>query len=141
MEQAYDSPVKEIHFPSRIENLTLVEKMIDEVCEQFKVNQDHYGNILIALTEAVNNAILHGNKQDPGKNITLCFENKDQDLLFMVQDEGNGFNFQDLPDPTDPANIEKPNGRGVFLMRNLADEVTFSSDGRRVQLRFKAFAN
>jgi len=59
----------------------------------------------------------------------------------MVQDEGNGFNFQDLPDPTDPANIEKPNGRGVFLMRNLADEVTFSSDGRRVQLRFKAFAN
>ncbi|HCA82383.1 MAG TPA: ATP-binding protein [Flavobacteriales bacterium] len=141
MEQAYASPVKEIHFPSRIENLTLVEKMIDEVCEQFKVNQDHYGNILIALTEAVNNAILHGNKQDPGKNITLCFENKDQDLLFMVQDEGNGFNFQDLPDPTDPANIEKPNGRGVFLMRNLADEVTFSSDGRRVQLRFKAFAN
>jgi len=101
MEQAYASPVKEIHFPSRIENLTLVEKMIDEVCEQFKVNQDHYGNILIALTEAVNNAILHGNKQDPGKNITLCFENKDQDLLFMVQDEGNGFNFQDLPDPTD----------------------------------------
>lgn len=141
MEQAYASPVKEIHFPSRIENLTLVEKMIDEVCEQFKVNQDHYGNILIALTEAVNNAILHGNKQDPGKNITLCFENKDQDLLFMVQDEGSGFNFQDLPDPTDPANIEKPNGRGVFLMRNLADEVTFSSDGRRVQLRFKAFAN
>jgi len=46
MEQAYASPVKEIHFPSRIENLTLVEKMIDEVCEQFKVNQDHYGNIL-----------------------------------------------------------------------------------------------
>jgi serine/threonine-protein kinase RsbW len=141
MEHAYASPVKEILFPSKVENLTLVEKMIDEVCEEFKVNQDHYGNILIALTEAVNNAILHGNKQDPSKKIKLCFESQQQDLLFMIEDEGDGFDFQHLPDPTDPANIEKPNGRGVFLMRNLADEVSFSQDGRRVQLRFKAFAN
>lgn len=141
MEQAYASPIKEINFPSRIENLTLVEKMIDKVCEEFRVNEDHYGNILIALTEAVNNAILHGNKQDPTKNITLSFENKDHNLLFIVEDEGDGFDFQHLPDPTDPANLEKPNGRGVFLMKNLADEVNFSRDGRRVELKFKASAN
>lgn len=141
MEQAYARPVKEINFPSRIENLSLVEKMIDKVCEEFKVNEDHYGNILIALTEAVNNAILHGNKQDPSKNITLTFENKETGLSFVVEDEGEGFDFQHLPDPTDPANLEKPNGRGVFLMKNLADEVTFTNQGKRVELKFKASAN
>ncbi|MBX7094359.1 MAG: ATP-binding protein [Flavobacteriales bacterium] len=141
MEQAYARPVKEINFPSRIENLSLVEKMIDKVCEEFKVNEDHYGNILIALTEAVNNAILHGNKQDPSKNITLTFENKETGLSFVVEDEGDGFDFQHLPDPTDPANLEKPNGRGVFLMKNLADEVTFTNQGKRVELKFKASAN
>lgn len=141
MEQAYASPIKEINFPSRVENLTLVEKMIDKVCEEFKVNEDHYGNILIALTEAVNNAIMHGNKQDPTKNITLSFENKDHNLFFVVEDEGEGFDFQHLPDPTDPANLEKPNGRGVFLMKNLADEVSFSRNGTRVELKFRASAN
>ena len=69
MEQTYEKAQKEIHFPSKIENLALVEKLIDKVCEELNVNEDNYGNILIALTEAVNNAILHGNKQDSSINL------------------------------------------------------------------------
>lgn len=141
MEQAYEKAVKEIHFPSKIENLALVEKLIDKVCDELKVNEDNYGNILIALTEAVNNAIMHGNKQDSTKSIHLKCENQEKNLLFIVEDEGDGFDFDNLPDPTDPVNIEKPNGRGVFLMRNLADEVNFSNNGKRVELKFKLFAN
>ncbi|MFZ5553921.1 MAG: ATP-binding protein [Bacteroidota bacterium] len=141
MEKAYKTAIQEIHFPSRIENLALVEKLIDKVCEQLQVNEDHYGNILIALTEAVNNAIMHGNKQDPSKAIHLKCENKEKKLLFIVEDEGEGFDFDNLPDPTDPVNIEKPNGRGVFLMRNLADEVSFSNNGKRVELKFNLIAN
>lgn len=141
MEQAYEKAIKEIHFPSKIENLALVEKLIDKVCDELKVNEDNYGNILIALTEAVNNAIMHGNKQDSTKSIHLKCENQDKNLLFVVEDEGDGFDFDNLPDPTDPVNLEKPNGRGVFLMRNLADEVNFSNNGKRVELKFKLFAN
>ena len=141
MEQTYANPISEIHFPSKVENLSLVEKMIDQVCAEYKINEDHYGNILIALTEAVNNAILHGNKLDPSKSITLICENHHNNLKFVVEDEGEGFDFEHLPDPTDPDNIEKPNGRGVFLMKNLADEVNFANNGKRVELKFKTFAN
>lgn len=141
MEQAYANPIQEIHFPSKVENLTLVEKLIDQVCDEYKINEDNYGNILIALTEAVNNAITHGNKLDPNKNITLICENQNDRISFIVEDEGDGFDFNHLPDPTDPANLEKPNGRGVFLMKNLADEVKFANNGKRVELKFKTFAN
>jgi serine/threonine-protein kinase RsbW len=141
MEHTYANLIQEIHFPSKVENLALVERMIDQVCEEFKVNEDHYGNILIALTEAVNNAIMHGNKQDPSKEITIICENKDNNLHFVVVDQGDGFDYSNLPDPTDPDNLEKPNGRGVFLMKNLADEVNFFNNGTKVELKFGIFAN
>ena len=126
-----------IDFPSLVENVVLVEKLIDDVCEDHRVNEDYYGNILIALTEAVNNAIQHGNDKDPSKHITVTFQNKEDQLTFTVEDEGPGFNFESLPDPTDPDNLEKPHGRGVFLMRNLADEVVFHNNGSIVELNFQ----
>src|SRR5687768_13497134 len=94
-------------FVSKSENIVLVEKMIDEVCEKFQVNEDHYGNILVALTEAVYNAILHGNKSNSHKNIEITFEPYPDHISFTVRDEGDGFDFNNLPDPTDPENIEK----------------------------------
>ncbi len=128
--------IQRIELESTSENIAKVEKLIDEVCEVSKVNQDYYGNILIAITEAVNNAIVHGNKKDPHKKFSVSCSSKNEGLCFTVSDEGEGFDFDNLPDPTDPENIEKPNGRGVFLMRNLADEVNFEDDGRIVQLDF-----
>ncbi len=130
-----------IAIESRTEALTDVERMVDSVCEKFAVNQDYYGNILIALTEAVNNAIMHGNKFDPSKSIRVSCTTEPNALRFIVEDEGEGFDFDNLPDPTDPENIEKPNGRGVFLMRHLADEVVFSEEGRRVELNFQVSVN
>ena len=129
--------MQEIDFPSQAENIHLVEKLIDDVCEELKVNEDHYGNILIALTEAVNNAIHHGNALDPSKKTFVSCGRLDNTLKFVVKDEGTGFDFDNLPDPTDPENIEKPNGRGIFLMKNLADEISFEDDGRIVELTFQ----
>jgi serine/threonine-protein kinase RsbW len=128
-------------FPAIPENLTLVEKLIDDVCSQYKINEDNYGNILVALTEAVNNAICHGCKSNPSKTVKVSFGAENNELIFEVQDEGEGFDFDHLPDPTAPENIEKPNGRGVFLMRNLADTVNFEEHGKKVTLKFKAFNN
>lgn len=118
-------------------NIRLVEKLIDDVCQVYKVNEDSYGNILIAVTEAVNNAIQHGNQNNPEKFVEIGFNNVNQLLTFNVSDEGNGFNYNALPDPTDPANIDKPHGRGIFLMRNLADSVEFLNNGKTVMLSFK----
>jgi serine/threonine-protein kinase RsbW len=118
-------------------NIRLVEKLIDDVCQVYKVNEDSYGNILIAVTEAVNNAIQHGNQNNPEKFVEIGFNNVNQLLTFNVSDEGNGFNYNALPDPTDPANIDKPHGRVIFLMRNLADSVEFLNNGKTVMLSFK----
>lgn len=132
---------QKLRFPSKAENIALVEKLVDEVCSEYKVNEDFYGNILVALTEAVNNAIYHGNKANPQKQVELIFEPDEKELSFVVQDEGPGFNFNNLPDPTDPANLEKENGRGIFLMRHLADSVEFEDSGKKVKLKFRLSAN
>ncbi|MCA0430273.1 MAG: ATP-binding protein [Bacteroidetes bacterium] len=126
-----------IKISSNNENLRLVEKLIDDVCQIYNVNEDSYGNILIAVTEAVNNAIQHGNKNNPDKYVKIGFDKGTQMLTFNVSDEGSGFNYNSLPDPTDPANIDKPHGRGIFLMRNLADTVEFLNNGKTVMLSFK----
>jgi serine/threonine-protein kinase RsbW len=126
-----------IDFPAKAENITLAEKLIDEACARHNVHESRYGNILIALTEAVNNAIHHGNRLDPTRTVTLGYEAREDSLVFVVQDQGPGFDFQHLPDPTDPQNLEKPHGRGVFLMRALADEVEFSDNGATVTMEFK----
>jgi len=137
MEEQTTTKGQKIDFPSKVENIALVEKLVDTVCESLRINEDYYGNILIALTEAVNNAIQHGNNHDPAKHITVAYINKPEQICFTVADEGGGFNFENLPDPTDPENIEKPHGRGVFLMRNLADEVVFHQNGSIVELNFR----
>lgn len=128
---------QKLRISSKAENIILVERMIEDVCDLFNINQDYYGNILVALTEAVNNAIYHGNQGVVSKSIDISFKTSPDYVSFIIKDEGPGFNYDSLPDPTNPENIEKPNGRGVFLMRNLADKVSFEDDGSKVILDFK----
>lgn len=125
-----------IDFSSKGENITIVERLIDDLCEKYNIPEEHYGNILIALTEAVNNAIYHGNRNDPDKKVSLHYKADPQRFYFRIEDEGPGFDYENIPDPTSPENIEKPNGRGVFLMRHLSDEINFLDDGRVVEIIF-----
>lgn len=125
-----------IEIPSLSENIRMIESFIDNAKDKFQLNDDIYGNIMIAVTEAVNNAIKHGNKNDKAKNVALSLSLKDSIIKFVVRDEGNGFDYQNLPDPTAPENIAKPGGRGIFLMKHLSDEVAFSEEGKIVELNF-----
>ncbi|HRH37638.1 MAG TPA: ATP-binding protein [Flavobacteriales bacterium] len=133
VEQAF---TERIEFPAKAENISLAEKLIDEACAKHGVHESRYGNILIALTEAVNNAIHHGNGLDPSKTVVFGYQVLPSSILFVVKDQGAGFDFNHLPDPTGPQNIEKPHGRGVFLMRALADGVEFADNGATVSLSF-----
>ena len=128
--------MQELSFESKPENIAIVERLIDEMCEQHSVIEEHYGDILIAMTEGVNNAIVHGNKLDVNKSVSVEYEKRGKDLFFRISDEGAGFDYENLPDPTAPENLERPNGRGVFLMRNLADECLFEDNGRIIELVF-----
>jgi serine/threonine-protein kinase RsbW len=128
---------KVIKIPSRIENLRKVEKIIDEISGEFEIGEDVYGNILIASLEATNNAIMHGNKLDESKDVTIEFKMEGKTLFITVNDEGNGFDYKNIPDPTAPENIENVNGRGIFLMEKLSDNINFTRNGATVELEFK----
>lgn len=125
-----------IEIPSLSENIRMVESFIDNAKEQYDLNDDIYGNIMIAVTEAVNNAIKHGNQNDIDKNVRLVLTLEDSKINFEVTDQGTGFNYKTLPDPTAPENLEKTGGRGIFLMKHLADEVDFKEQGQSVHLAF-----
>ncbi|MCC7332663.1 MAG: ATP-binding protein [Flavobacteriales bacterium] len=132
---------EQLKFESKLNNVNNVESIVDDVCEKLQINDDFYGNMLIAITEAVNNAIKHGNKEDSNKAVLLSYETLENDLLFTIKDEGFGFDFNNIPDPTIPENINKVNGRGVFIMKSLADEVTFTENGTCVKLKFSVSYN
>jgi len=125
-----------IEIPSLAENIRIIESFIDNAKEKYELDDDIYGNIMIAVTEAVNNAIRHGNKDNSSKNVLISLSLEDGMIKFKIQDEGDGFNFHQLPDPTSPENISKPGGRGIFLMKHLSDEVDFKDNGKVVELSF-----
>lgn len=129
--------VTELVLPSDYQSLIDVEKLVGTVCHDLGVNDEAFGNVLIAVSEAVNNAIAHGNKNNPDLNVTISVLNDPASFCIQVKDQGVGFEFDALPDPTAPENIFKESGRGVFLMKNLADEVEFVNPGNTVNLYFQ----
>ena len=128
---------KEIKIRSEIENLRDVENAIDTLTSEAGISQDCYGKILIGTLEAVNNAIIHGNKSDIKKFVLVKFKLDKNNLKVSVTDEGKGFKPKEIPDPTLPENIELLAGRGVFLMSKLADEIKFNNAGNSVTMTFK----
>jgi serine/threonine-protein kinase RsbW len=127
---------KQIFVPSKIENLRKVEKFVDEISSECKLNSELYGNILIATLEASNNAIVHGNKLNENVDVKISALFKDNILLIAIEDKGKGFDYKHIPDPTAPENIENVSGRGVFLMEKLSDKIVFKNNGSIVELYF-----
>ena len=128
--------IEKLSVPSDLSSVSIVESLIDRVCGTLGVHEEAYGNILIAVTEAVNNAVIHGNCFKRELEVDVEVMNVDDRLCFSVKDKGNGFDFQNLPDPTSPENLEKENGRGIFLIKNLADDLNFDDGGRIVNIYF-----
>ena len=128
---------KSIIIESKIENINKIENIIDEVSEKAKINSEVYGKILIATVEAVNNSIMHGNKEDDSKKVIVEFTVDEDFISITIEDEGHGFNFYNVPDPTTPENIENIHGRGVYLMKHLADDVIFHGRGNKVEIKFR----
>ena len=128
--------INKLAIPSDFEALGQVEMLVDSVCNELGVNEEFYGNVLIAVTEAVNNAIEHGNHHSLAAEVNVAVGDNPSEFCFNVKDQGKGFDFVNLPDPTSPENLMKENGRGVFLMKNLADEVVFEDEGSSVNIYF-----
>ena len=116
--------------------LRQVESTVDNLTSELGISQDNYGKILVAAMEAVNNAIQHGNKADPGKYVDIEMLLEGRNVIVIITDEGKGFDPRKVPDPTRPENIEEINGRGVFLMSRLADSIEYNDKGNSVKMTF-----
>jgi serine/threonine-protein kinase RsbW len=128
---------RELLVKSQVESLREVEKFIDVIAKEHQLDNIIYGNVLIATLEAANNAIIHGNKLDISKEVYIGMEIEKNFIKLIVKDQGPGFDYKNIPDPTAPENIENISGRGVFLMSKLSDSIDFSNNGAIVQLTFK----
>lgn len=136
-EQVVSDMQKELVIASDPANILAVEKFIEEIRQELEFKDDVYGNVMVAITEAVNNSILHGNQSDISKKVYISVQTLNPYRLTVeVKDEGPGFDPDKLNDPTSPEFLENPGGRGVFLMRHLTDEIYFLDEGRVVQMIF-----
>ena len=127
-----------VKFASKPENITIAEKFIDDIRAEVCIADSVYEDILVALTEAANNAMSHGNRDNQEKNVEIfCkLDERGELLSLVVKDEGPGFDYEHIPDPTTGENLVKANGRGVFLMKELAQAIFFSNNGARVDMLF-----
>jgi serine/threonine-protein kinase RsbW len=117
-------------------NILEVESYLKKLNIDFSIDSEKYADILISLTEAVNNAIIHGNKSDESKFVHIHVRQKRNGISFCVTDEGKGFNPGRVPDPTCSENLECCGGRGVFIMKALSDDISFDNEGRTVEMFF-----
>ncbi len=122
--------------PSDPNQVEKVQPFVDEVAQRYCLSSDTQGNILVSVTEAVTNAMLHGNRGDCNKKVSISLLRHAGALEVRVSDQGAGFDPAAVPDPTSPECIEVCGGRGLFLMRELSDECRFMQNGRTVALRF-----
>ena len=126
-----------LQLPSKQESITLLENLIEEIADKHNISEDTFANMMTTLSEATINAIVHGNKLDPNKKVIINAEIENRRIVWTVTDEGEGFDYNNLADPTAPENLENLTGRGVFIMKHLADQCIFNTKGNEVELHFK----
>lgn len=127
----------QLTLPSDPNHVDQVEPFVDKLAQRYCLSPDKQGDILISLTEAVTNAMLHGNRGDRSKTVCISLRHNNDTLEVCVTDQGPGFNPDTVPDPTNVECLEKCGGRGLFLMRHLSDECRFTRNGSTVEMCFK----
>lgn len=133
-----DTVLYTLQLPSKVDSITSVENFVDTLKEEYSIGDDTYANMLTCLSEATINAIVHGNKQDSSKKVYINLEvQSSKRMQFTITDEGDVFDYNRLPDPTAPENLENLTGRGVFIIKHLADQCIFNLKGNEIELHFK----
>ena len=126
-----------LQLPSTRESITLLENLIEEIADKFQISEDTFANMMTCLNEVFINAIVHGNKLQENKKVIVNADVDGRRIVWTITDEGPGFDYDHLPDPTAVENLENLTGRGVFIVKQLADQCVFNSTGNEVELHFK----
>ena len=127
----------ELYLRSTSQSICELENYLESLLVNNLISSDRYPEILISLTEAVNNAIIHGNKNDERKTVVVQCVNKKSGFAFIVKDQGGGFDPANIPDPTMEDKLECCGGRGVHIMKQLSDKISFKNKGSVVEMFFE----
>lgn len=122
---------------SSYEEIEKVEGLLNDLQSELGFNDEFYARLMLAVSEAATNGIVHGNQLDESKSVEISAFRDGDLLVFETRDEGEGFDPETLPDPLAKENLMKTSGRGVFLMEEYADEVEYSDGGTKLTLKFK----
>lgn len=130
------NPDHQLVIPSLLEKLSEVEELTERVAEQHNIDEDDKDNLAIAITELTNNAIIHGNKFDHKKQVTISFYFDNNEIYVYIKDQGTGFDPTSIENPLEPENLLKESGRGIFILRSIMDDVKFhvSPSGTEVKI-------
>ncbi len=120
-----------IHLPSILDSIHCLDRYVEQIATALQIKKDKQTKMILLLTEAVSNAIKHGNKEDIDKKVTIeCLKKHDNErLCFKVSDEGKGFNHEQLRNPTEKHNLEIEGGRGVYLIQKMSQGFYFEKNG------------
>ncbi len=121
---------------STFDEVERLEPFLDNLQDVLNFSDEQFPKIRLALNEAVTNAIVHGNKQDESKKVDIVAYRKDGELIISVKDEGPGFDPSSLPNPLKEENLLKESGRGIFLIKEQADEVQFEDNATKLIMHF-----
>jgi CheY-like chemotaxis protein len=124
----------DFELPSDVTLMNGVLQYLIERLAKLGVIKPERSNLFVALDEAFVNAVKHGNRNDPAKLVRITAELSTKEARFTIEDEGDGFNVQEIPDPRDPENLFKTSGRGVLLIYNIMDEVYYNERGNRLTM-------
>lgn len=126
-----------LELSSNTNELCQLERFVKKIAAQYQLDEEQYGNVLISLTEAVSNAIIHGNKKDSSKKVCISLIEEKNKISISVSDQGKGFDVHEIPDPTSEERLFCIGGRGVYIMKRLCDGVCYCNNGSTVTLEFK----
>ena len=127
----------QIAMESDPKNVHCVEEFLLKMNAVLDIDDEKFSSLLVVVSEAVNNAIIHGNKRNPAKKVVVKCVLHGNVLVVKVKDEGKGFNPQTVPNPIHENNLLRESGRGVFLMRQLMENVSFNEKGNEVTMKMK----
>ena len=125
-----------LELQSSYKALDLLEGLLNDLQDALGFDNDFYARLMLSVSEATTNAIVHGNKLNPSKKVTIHADANTHTLAFTIKDEGDGFNPDTIPNPLEEEHLLIPSGRGVFLIKEYADVLEYQDEGRTIVIKF-----
>jgi serine/threonine-protein kinase RsbW len=128
-------PPKILVINSDVIELKKVETFLRDIFLEYSLENKYFNKVYLCISEAVINSIKHGNKNDINKNVLIEVSYDIPEINIMIEDEGNGFDLNQISDPTSKGNIKNESGRGIFIIKTLTNQIEYNEKGNRIQFK------